>query len=386
MPRLKTKRFLRVKLDMVNRCQLRCIMCHFAHPDFVESMDDMDRPLLEKIAADIFPIAHDVVLSSSSEPLMAPELPRALELCRDYEVPFFHFSTNAMSLTRDMMRTIVASRMPVMTISTDGATRETFERIRTPAKWDKFLSKFELIDEIKREMGSDLPRLSVTCVLMKDNIEEMPEFVRFYRKLGVTDMNFVHMGVLGGMGMDDQTLAHHPRLSNSILADCRRIAEEVGVNLMAPLPFPENFEEEAQGEIASSKEGGGSAIVAPEESVATAEQHASITEFLDHKNREFNLKVSPRSSHRRMCYFPWYYIHVNPNGTVFPCGHWFEFSSFGDFRTQDFRQIWTGEGFRELRRQIRKLELRPVCANCTVSGMGRPDVLASFSAREKQRD
>lgn len=385
MPRLKTKRFLRVKLDMVNRCQLRCIMCHFAHPDFVESMDDMDRPLLEKIAADIFPIAHDVVLSSSAEPLMAPELPRALELCREYEVPFFHFSTNAMSLTRDMMRTIVKSRMPVMTISTDGATRETFEKIRKPARWDKFLSKFELVDEIKRELGSPLPRLSVTCVLMRDNIQEMPEFVRLYHGLGVTEMNFVHMGVLGGMGMDDQTLAHDPALSNQVLAECHRIAEELGVHLMAPLPFPENFEEEARGEIASADEGGGSAIVAPGQGGDGACAPASINEFLDHKNREFNLAVSPRDHHQRMCYFPWYYIHVNPNGTVFPCGHWFEFSSFGDFSTQSFREIWTGTPFRELRRQIHDLQLRPVCANCTVSGMGRPDVLASFSSRGKQR-
>ncbi len=385
MPRLKTKRFLRVKLDMVNRCQLRCIMCHFAHPDFVESMDDMDRPLLEKIAADIFPIAHDVVLSSSSEPLMAPELPRALELCREYEVPFFHFSTNAMSLTRDMMRVIVQSRMPVMTISSDGATRETFEKIRKPAGWDKFLSKFELIEEVKRELDSDLPRISVTCVLMRDNIEEMPEFVRFYRKLGVTEMNFVHMGVLGGMGMDDQTLAHYPGLSNQMLAEAARVAEEVGVHLMAPLPFPETFEEDAKGEIASSDEGGGSAIVAPDTADGASSDASSIREFLDHKNREFNLAVSPRDEHHRMCYFPWYYIHVNPNGTVFPCGHWFEFSSFGDFKTQSFSEIWTGPEFREVRRQIRHLELRPVCANCTVSGMGRPDVLASFSARDKQK-
>ena len=87
-----------------------------------------------------------------------------------------------------------------------------------------------------------------------------------------------------------------------------------------------------------------------------------------------------------MCYFPWYYIHVNPDGTVFPCGHWYEFSTFGDFKTQSFREIWTGAEFTELRRQIRTLELREVCANCTISGMGRPDVLASFSRREKQRD
>lgn len=380
MPRLKTKRFLRVKLDMVNKCQLRCIMCHFAHPDFVESDTTMGRELLEKVASELFPLAHDVVLSSSAEPLMAPELPRALELCREYDVPSFHFSTNALSLTEDIMRKIVDVQMPLMTISIDGATKQTFERVRPPAKWEKFLGKFALIRRVKEELGSELPRLSATAVLMRCNIEEMPLLVRLVHEQGVSDINFVHMGVLGGMGMEGQTLAKDPQLSNRIIAECHAIATELGVGLMAPLPFPTDFDvQAAAGDIASAEEGGGLAIA------AESGDDVGIAEFLNHKNREFNLKVTPRERHNRMCYFPWYYVHVNPDGTVFPCGHWYEFTTFGDFKTQSFKEIWLGESFRELRRQIRKLDLRKVCANCTVSGMGRPDVLASFSRRDKQR-
>ena len=53
MPTLRTRRYLRVKLDMVGRCQLRCIMCHFSHPEFQESTTLMDEELLEKVAADL---------------------------------------------------------------------------------------------------------------------------------------------------------------------------------------------------------------------------------------------------------------------------------------------------------------------------------------------
>ncbi|MEN8161814.1 MAG: pyrroline-5-carboxylate reductase dimerization domain-containing protein, partial [Myxococcota bacterium] len=34
-----------MKLDMVGRCQLRCIMCHFAHPEFQENPTTMGREL-----------------------------------------------------------------------------------------------------------------------------------------------------------------------------------------------------------------------------------------------------------------------------------------------------------------------------------------------------
>mgnify|MGYP002825762809 CR=1 FL=1 len=48
MPKLREERFLRVKVDMVTRCQLRCVMCHFAHAEFKESPVTMERELLEK--------------------------------------------------------------------------------------------------------------------------------------------------------------------------------------------------------------------------------------------------------------------------------------------------------------------------------------------------
>jgi radical SAM protein with 4Fe4S-binding SPASM domain len=104
---------------------------------------------------------------------------------------------------------------------------------------------------------------------------------------------------------------------------------------------------------------------------------------MNHKNKEFLLSVPEKEHHNRRCYFPWFYIHVNPDGTVFPCGSWFEFSTFGDFKTQSFREIWTGDAFKQLRHEHVAMEHRDVCANCTVANMGRPDVLASFSHRAK---
>ena len=135
MPILRTRRYLRVKVDMVGRCQLRCVMCHFSHPEFQENPTTMGKDLLEKVAADLFPIAHDVVLSSSAEPLLAPDLPRALELCREYDVPSFHFSTNAINLTAGTLNKVIDVQMPLLTISIDGGTPETFESIRKPMKW-----------------------------------------------------------------------------------------------------------------------------------------------------------------------------------------------------------------------------------------------------------
>jgi radical SAM protein with 4Fe4S-binding SPASM domain len=388
MPVLRTRRFLRVKLDMVGRCQLRCVMCHFAHPEFVENQTTMGEELLEKVANDLFPIANDVVLSSSAEPLLAPDLPRALELCREHGVPSFHFSTNAIGLTPAIINKTIDVEMPVLTISVDGGTKETFEEVRTPAKWDKLMDRFDRVKAIKAERGSRLPVLSVTTVLMRKTIREMPTLVRLCHEKGVEQMNFVHMGVIGGLGVEDETLVNEPKLSNDVLAECRELCDELGIMATMPMPFPEDFGGSIDGEgnivvdAARSDEGGGSAM--GEEDGAEVEYDTfSVADFMNHKNKEFLFPVPEKEHHNRRCYFPWYYIHVNPDGTVFPCGSWFEFSTFGDFKTQTFREIWTGDMYKQLRHEHVAMEHRDVCANCTVANMGRPDVLASFSHRAK---
>ena len=388
MPVLRTKRYLRVKLDMVGRCQLRCIMCHFAHPEFKENPVVMGRDLLEKVAAELFPRAHDVVLSSSAEPLLAPELPRALELCREHDVPSFHFSTNAINLTPRIINKVIDVQMPLLTISIDGGTKETFESIRTPMKWEKMMDRFDSVNRIKKERGSEYPVLSATTVLMRRTIREMPELVRIMASKGVQQMNFVHMGVIGDLGVEDESLLNEPELSNEILAECKELCDELGIQSTMPLPFPPGFGGtiDEYGEVVTdadrADEGGGSAMGEKDEAVAPADSF-SVAEFMNHKNKEFLLAVPEKQHHNRRCYFPWFYIHVNPDGTVFPCGSWFEFSTFGSFKDQSFREIWTGDMFKQLRHEHVAMEHRDVCANCTVSNMGRPDVLASFSHRAK---
>lgn len=384
MPVIREKRFLRVKLDMVGTCQLRCVMCHFAHPQFVPNKTQMSAELLQKVADDLFPRAHDVVLSSSAEPLLAKELPRALDLCRAHQVPNFHFSTNAMALTQRIMDKIIDVQMPLLTISCDGGTKETFERVRTPAKWDRLMAAFDLIKECKRRTGSAYPRLSMTAVLMRSNIKEMPGLIRLARDKGVEDMNFVHMAVMGGLGVEDETLLNDPKLCNAVLQEMDATAKEVGMNVCMPMAIPESIHDEVDFETdaARSDGGGGQALAAPDVLAASS---LDVADYLNKKNREFLLKAKEKAHHSRPCYFPWYYIHVNPDGTVFPCGSWFEFTTFGDFKTQSFRDIWTGKPYQELRSQLYNMELRDVCANCSVANMGRPDVKASFSHRAKVR-
>ena len=79
--------------------------------------------------------------------------------------------------------------MPLLTLSVDGGTKATFEAIRTPMKWEKLLSRFDRLREIKRERGSRYPIISVTSVLMRRTIREMPTLIQL-AGLGVVALGF----------------------------------------------------------------------------------------------------------------------------------------------------------------------------------------------------
>ena len=100
------------------------------------------------------------------------------------------------------------------------------------------------------------------------------------------------------------------------MAEVQRVANENGIKIAAPIPLPEHNAEIDTANVPESDEGGGNALIPDAEMQPTV----SVDEYLNHKNREFLLAVKPKKHHNRPCYFPWRYIHVNPDGTVFPCG------------------------------------------------------------------
>ena len=72
---------LTLLLDITDRCNLRCVMCHFSNRDRIrfppfhlagDGDGNMPVALFEKIAAEFFPRARRVALGCAAEPLMHP--------------------------------------------------------------------------------------------------------------------------------------------------------------------------------------------------------------------------------------------------------------------------------------------------------------------------
>ena len=140
---------LNVILDLTARCNLKCVMCYFANTDrlFFQPFDrelssdgNMPVEVFEKIAADLFPKAWRVALGCAAEPMIHPKFKEIVAIAGRYGIPDLWFPTNLLALTDATAESLIQARVNTVAASIDGMTKETYEKIRVPAKWERRLA------------------------------------------------------------------------------------------------------------------------------------------------------------------------------------------------------------------------------------------------------
>jgi len=364
------RRRLDLILDATNRCNLRCVMCHFARPE------TRDAPRVEFTLSDLTRLEHEVLphvkhacLSAGTEPLMWKGFPELLATFARARVPEVEMITNGTLIDEELAARIVSCGVTRVQLSVDGATRETYEAIRHNARFDDFLRGLRLLVAARGE--ASLPVLQFNVTLMQRNLAELPALLRLATANGVRTIDVRHVVVLPGLGMEEQSLRTRARETNAALAEARGLAQELGLELVRfPAPLPE-IEAEAHARLAARD-------------VADAMVHARPADEPLPESAERALPTLPaRLPSWPRCSAPWEQLFVRPDMRVVPCCFWYTDDVLGDLRRQGFREIWEGEPYRRLRAELLSGELGPNCARCPVLGIGDPSDPQSYEAGAK---
>jgi molybdenum cofactor biosynthesis enzyme MoaA len=245
---------LKVIIDVSNKCNLRCQMCHFSFDNvFHQPAHHMRPETFERIAASVLPYAHTVVLSAGNEPLMSPWFPEILRLVAPYKIPEVYFLTNAQLLTKKISEAVIEAGVTQVQISADGATKETYERIRRGARFETLLRNIQDLTDRKQELQRSSPRLQFNVVLMKSNLEELEYYVDLAEQLGVEWIAARHLLQITGLNMEHESLTHDRARANRYFKRFLRRAEES--KTVKVISFPDLFDGErleAADRVASS--------------------------------------------------------------------------------------------------------------------------------------
>jgi len=90
-------------------------------------------------------------------------------------------NTNATLLTEDMSRKLIESGLTRIRIGFDGATADTYERIRIGANFHKVKQNILNFIRIRDEMGTKFPIVRISCVHISENDKEIQDFIAFWK-------------------------------------------------------------------------------------------------------------------------------------------------------------------------------------------------------------
>ena len=337
-----------VWIEPTTRCNTRCRHCgHFSHV-FGE---DISLELYEKITRETLNDAHHAELIGYGEPLMARHFDDLFDDCLRRGM-HISFTTNGI-LLRDPQRLKKLVRSPVeISVSIDGARKETYEFVRPYIKWEKMLETLEAVKQAMDEAGEECRcTWRLNFVPMKQNIGDLPDLVRLAHRYGFS--RIFQLPLAGDEtnenGLKGQSLEHDPRLIVEPTLEAKRVSKRLGIDLTLPWFFIN----EIMAFLPLHRRIQAGWLYWQSRGIKRALQYAI-----------HGLKA-PCKTATRSCIMPWNDTYVAANGDVYPCC--FMHGKLGDLNAQDWSAIWNGLSYRSLRRTIHSWNPTLGCRYCSLT-------------------
>lgn len=313
--RQKTKAYPAVLyLEATAICNLRCPMCPttmgIPREPYRKNIFDLD--LLPKIKP-VLPYISRCFMSGGGEPLLHPDLFRIIATVKDHGAPVY-FNCNATLLSEERARLMVEKGVDTISFSVDGATDETYSKVRVGAELGTTMENIKRLAGIKKQAGAKRPFLNMQFTLLDLNRHEVEEMVPLATSLGINQL----------------------------------VVEPLTPVFSFDRAYRDYYNQHA---------------VAPD---------AALMESLEAASRKAREQGLIFSSHYlyardnpeppRKCVQPWLTFGVRVDGRVFTCCGTME--QMGDLSVEDWHRIWNGEKYRSLRRAVAGGAFPEFCSLC----------------------
>ena len=312
-------------LETTNRCNLLCTTCPRTFED-LEPPADMSWPLFTSIV-DQFPNIARVVLHGVGEPMMVRELPRMIRYLRDRGT-YVLFNTNGTLLSQRKGRDLIASGLNELRISLDAADAPMFEAVRGRDMFDRIVRNVRAFTRMQKELGAELPRVSLWLTGLRETLEQLPAFVRLAHDMGVSEaylQRLVYFPQGQGMARPESALFERlDREESRLIAAAEQEAARLGITFSA----------------SGATEPGTS------------------------------LKQQAEQQPWSLCRRPWTLMYFTANGKALPCCiapfsmRGYESFTLGDATQQSLREIWNGAAYQDFRSALLGDTPPKPCQNC----------------------
>jgi radical SAM protein with 4Fe4S-binding SPASM domain len=185
LARQPTMRALPVEyiVETTAKCNLYCPMC--PRETHKQPKSDMTDEVFQRVVREARVAAEYMMLIGLGEPFMDPAIFDRIEFCHRHSISTL-LSTNGTFLDERMAARVLDSPLSQITLSFDGAKKETYEFYRKGAKFEKVRDNFVRFARMKHERHSKL-QIIVQMVTMERNAAEVDDFIAFWSAIEGVD-------------------------------------------------------------------------------------------------------------------------------------------------------------------------------------------------------
>ena len=313
---------INVLLPTGTKCNNRCIFCTDRSSQASYHYSDLSYQKWVNLCEPL-EYATSLGLYGWGEPLLNP----------DYEKMFDHvvenfpgieitISTNGILMNGKWNQKFLSGHKLIINVSLSASNAKTYKLLSQNDQFDRIIENIRSLIELRKKENKNSPEVVLSFVAIKENIMELPDFVRLASSLGV-DKVVVQDLILLDPGLRKHSLTPYAELAKSIFLVALKTARELGVLL---LPFVPVY-------------------------------------FLpmDSDTFEENEKLERKKS-AELCLEPWIYLRVSSEGGIKLCCYSDEV--MGSLYKNKLADIWNGEKFRYYRSRANTPDPPEECKKC----------------------
>lgn len=164
----------RVAIETVLTCNARCVMCVHSERKMVGVMDmDLFRRLIDELAAWG---CKEVCLSIYGEPMVDKQWLERVRIVRAAGLEYSFFSNASLLTEATATAMLELGGWTEVNFSVNGLSKAVYEAVMPPLSHARVYGNLEKFLALKQAHGRGLPRVTVSCVAVRENVHELREF------------------------------------------------------------------------------------------------------------------------------------------------------------------------------------------------------------------
>jgi len=226
------------QIELTTRCSLQCKMCIRRESDQWQEQDMLFEQF-KKLLPHLKDV-ENVVLEGWGESLLYDDLAECVRLVKR-EGPKVGFVTSGKGLTKDRASELVQAGVDFIGFSIAGAVPETHGAIRVNSHLSEVLEAIHFLMEERKRRGTDRPKLHLVCLMVKDNITEVPAVLSLAKRVGIDEVVLTNICHTINSWQEEQRVFSWEKTKNgyaNILEEAELNAKRLKIRLRRPSLSP----------------------------------------------------------------------------------------------------------------------------------------------------